>query len=169
MAIGKYHDTGHLHCLLYYALFINNVIYIIFNWGFTHWFLSLRTMDSSEKEPHFSEREEAIASMATIARTLSPPDIANHDKTPAQANRNSFSNSQSHARGTATGPNKSNISSKYRHIAAVHSRARTSCLSRDAEETPSFLGFRNLMVIVLSTCSFIIKAATPAGSFSKMG
>lgn len=38
---------------------------------------------------------------------------------------------------------------KYRHLAAYHSRLRTSCLSRDSEATPSFLGFRNLMVIVL--------------------
>ena len=38
----------------------------------------------------------------------------------------------------------------YRHVAAVHSRSRTSCLSSDSDQTPSFLGFRNLMVIVLS-------------------
>ncbi|CAF9913553.1 MAG: hypothetical protein HETSPECPRED_001594 [Heterodermia speciosa] len=38
---------------------------------------------------------------------------------------------------------------KYRHVAAVHSRSRTSCLSSDSDTTPSFLGFRNLMVIVL--------------------
>lgn len=39
---------------------------------------------------------------------------------------------------------------KYRHIAAVHSRPKTSCLSHDSDAAPSFLGFRNLMVIVLS-------------------
>jgi diacylglycerol O-acyltransferase 1 len=39
---------------------------------------------------------------------------------------------------------------KYRHVAAVHSKDRTSCLSHDSEIAPSFLGFRNLMVIVLS-------------------
>ena len=39
---------------------------------------------------------------------------------------------------------------KYRHVAAVHSRPRKSCLSSDSEQSPSFLGFRNLMVIVLS-------------------
>ncbi|KAK2744668.1 hypothetical protein FQN55_006587 [Onygenales sp. PD_40] len=39
--------------------------------------------------------------------------------------------------------------SKYRHVAAYHSRVRTSCLSRDSEVSPSFFGFRNLMVIVL--------------------
>ena len=38
---------------------------------------------------------------------------------------------------------------KYRHVHAVHSESRPSCLSHDATETPSFLGFRNLMVIVL--------------------
>ena len=39
---------------------------------------------------------------------------------------------------------------KYRHVAAVHSKVRTACLSHDSETSPSFLGFRNLMVIVLS-------------------
>lgn len=39
---------------------------------------------------------------------------------------------------------------KYRHIAAYHSKLRTSCLSRDSTVNPSFIGFRNLMVIVLS-------------------
>lgn len=38
---------------------------------------------------------------------------------------------------------------KYRHVAAVHSKERTACLSHDSTVTPSFLGFRNLMVIVL--------------------
>ncbi|KAL6716895.1 hypothetical protein ACLMJK_004807 [Lecanora helva] len=44
---------------------------------------------------------------------------------------------------------KSKVSSRFRHVAAVHSRSRTSCLSHDTLETPSFLGFRNLMVLVL--------------------
>ncbi|GAB1320659.1 hypothetical protein MFIFM68171_10869 [Madurella fahalii] len=38
---------------------------------------------------------------------------------------------------------------KYRHVEAIHSQTRPSCLSHDTTETPSFLGFRNLMVIVL--------------------
>ncbi|KAK3985553.1 diacylglycerol O-acyltransferase 1 [Cladorrhinum sp. PSN332] len=38
---------------------------------------------------------------------------------------------------------------KYRHIEAIHSQTRPSCLSHDTTETPSFLGFRNLVVIVL--------------------
>jgi diacylglycerol O-acyltransferase 1 len=40
--------------------------------------------------------------------------------------------------------------SKYRHFAAYHSKSRPSCLSRDSTTNPSFIGFRNLMVIVLS-------------------
>jgi diacylglycerol O-acyltransferase-1 len=46
------------------------------------------------------------------------------------------------------------IKKKYRHVAAVHSRPQNTVLSHDATEIPSFLGFRNLMVIVLgeSTC-----------------
>lgn len=38
---------------------------------------------------------------------------------------------------------------KYRHVAAVHSKSRPSCLSHDSDTAPSFIGFRNLMVIVL--------------------
>ncbi|KFY44381.1 hypothetical protein V495_03488 [Pseudogymnoascus sp. VKM F-4514 (FW-929)] len=41
------------------------------------------------------------------------------------------------------------IKKKYRHVAAVHSRPQNTVLSHDATEIPSFLGFRNLMVIVL--------------------
>ncbi|KAI9885519.1 MAG: hypothetical protein M1823_002701 [Watsoniomyces obsoletus] len=37
----------------------------------------------------------------------------------------------------------------YRHLATVHSIPRTSCLSHDSTVSPSFLGFRNLMVIML--------------------
>ncbi|KAI9789661.1 MAG: hypothetical protein M1833_002278 [Piccolia ochrophora] len=47
-------------------------------------------------------------------------------------------------------PNRSDQRHKrYRHVAAVHSRPKASCLSHDRETVPSFLGFRNLMVIVL--------------------
>lgn len=47
------------------------------------------------------------------------------------------------------------VTPKYRHVAAVHSRQRASCLSQDSEVSPSFLGFRNLMVITLSKSSFV--------------
>lgn len=41
--------------------------------------------------------------------------------------------------------------SKYRHVAAYHNQIKPSCLSREAPVTPSFVGIRNLMVIVLGT------------------
>ncbi|KAJ1305060.1 hypothetical protein OPQ81_000100 [Rhizoctonia solani] len=44
---------------------------------------------------------------------------------------------------------KALASRKYRHIAAVHHASRPSTLSHDATATPSFLGFRNLGLIVL--------------------
>ncbi|KAK7750699.1 hypothetical protein SLS62_007399 [Diatrype stigma] len=40
---------------------------------------------------------------------------------------------------------------KYRHLAAIHSQSKPSTLGHDAHTTPSFIGFRNLMIIVLST------------------
>jgi len=39
--------------------------------------------------------------------------------------------------------------SKYRHVAALHSQVRPSCLSYETDETPSFIGFRNLMVLTI--------------------
>ncbi|KXH30863.1 MBOAT family protein [Colletotrichum simmondsii] len=41
------------------------------------------------------------------------------------------------------------IQKKYRHVAAVHSKSRPSTLSHDSNTAPSFIGFRNLMIIVL--------------------
>ncbi|KAK7736785.1 hypothetical protein SLS63_003133 [Diaporthe eres] len=38
---------------------------------------------------------------------------------------------------------------KYRHTVAIHSKVRPSTLSHDATQTPSFIGFRNLGLIVL--------------------
>ncbi|RDA84189.1 hypothetical protein CP532_0277 [Ophiocordyceps camponoti-leonardi (nom. inval.)] len=47
--------------------------------------------------------------------------------------------------GTAAKPPRN----KYRHVDVVHQRTRPSCLSHDSAAAPSFIGFRNLMVIVL--------------------
>jgi hypothetical protein len=44
---------------------------------------------------------------------------------------------------------------KYRHVFATHAQQRTSCLSHDSETSPSFVGFRNLMVLVLSMLAAI--------------
>jgi diacylglycerol O-acyltransferase-1 len=46
--------------------------------------------------------------------------------------------------------NSKSVERKYRHVAAYHSKPRASCLSHDSDAAPSFLGFRNLMVLVLS-------------------
>ncbi|KAL1861065.1 hypothetical protein Plec18170_001580 [Paecilomyces lecythidis] len=53
------------------------------------------------------------------------------------------------AAGKAPDTRAQKARSKYRHIAAYHSQIRHSCLSRESDVTPSFVGFRNLMVIVL--------------------
>lgn len=49
----------------------------------------------------------------------------------------------------ALGRSKKDAVRKYRHTAALHAASRPSTLSHDATETPSFLGFRNLGLIVL--------------------
>lgn len=59
-------------------------------------------------------------------------------------NNNGFSAPQPLAQIRTPYPKK-----KYRHVAAAHKEARTSCLSHDSTASPSFLGFRNLMIIVL--------------------
>ena len=86
--------------------------------------------------------------MASIAPKSNTRDITSHDAITGRLDENLVLKTTN---GTATDLGPRTPSSKYRHIAAVHSTVRYSCLSRDAEPTPSFLGFRNLMVIVLST------------------
>lgn len=51
---------------------------------------------------------------------------------------------------TVNSTTKSIQDTKYRHVFATHSQPRTSCLSKGAETSPSFVGFRNLMILVLS-------------------
>lgn len=52
--------------------------------------------------------------------------------------------------GTSDDVKKTFVPRKYNHLFAIHSKSRASCLtSQDAEVTPSFVGFRNLMVLVL--------------------
>ena len=112
-------------------------------------------MDPSKAESHFSKIKQESAKMSKISRTLSPPGINTENSTSVHTNGNAVSNNQSHASGLIRAQRTRNISSKYWHIAAAHSKARSSCLSHDAESNPSFLGFRNLMVIVLSMWSSI--------------
>jgi diacylglycerol O-acyltransferase-1 len=50
----------------------------------------------------------------------------------------------------ANGATKRARDTKYRHVFATHAQHRESCLSHDSDTAPSFVGFRNLMVLVLS-------------------
>ncbi|MCJ1230614.1 hypothetical protein MMC12_007288 [Toensbergia leucococca] len=53
----------------------------------------------------------------------------------------------------SSAPRKQN---KYRHITAWHKISRHSCLSEDSAASPSFLGFRNLLVLVLKQYGVLI-------------
>lgn len=69
-----------------------------------------------------------------------------------QANGNGNATSRRNGQVETSSPevtSKNHPARKYRHVTAVHSKTRPSCLSHDAEAAPSFIGFRNLMVIVL--------------------
>ncbi|KAL1796749.1 hypothetical protein ACET3X_005289 [Alternaria dauci] len=57
--------------------------------------------------------------------------------------------SEPKANATTNGSTKRARDTKYRHVFATHSSSRTSCLSHDADKAPSFVGFRNLMILVL--------------------
>lgn len=67
--------------------------------------------------------------------------------------------SESKANGTTNGTTKRARDTKYRHVFATHSSSRTSCLSQDADKVPSFVGFRNLMILVLSMHSLLPRIA----------
>jgi len=81
---------------------------------------------------------------ATVTATESPAEAPTRRSGHSHANLNGFSTLQ------PLEPIRARTKRKYRHIAAVHSKPRASCLSHDSDVAPSFLGFRNLMVIVLS-------------------
>jgi diacylglycerol O-acyltransferase-1 len=72
-----------------------------------------------------------------------------HEHSRARANGSTENQVDASASVPAPAPIGKKRHSKYRHVAAYHAQLRHSSLSRDAEATPSFLGFRNLMVLVL--------------------
>ncbi|RDA92868.1 hypothetical protein CP533_2852 [Ophiocordyceps camponoti-saundersi (nom. inval.)] len=77
-------------------------------------------------------------------------DISDHTATrrhigPRTETSNGSTSNGSTVEGTTAKPPRN----KYRHAAVVHQRTRPSCLSHDSAAAPSFIGFRNLMVIVL--------------------
>jgi hypothetical protein len=80
-------------------------------------------------------------SIATAMDNHPPASLHHRKPTEPKANGNG------HANGSTTQRIRD---TKYRHVFATHSLTRTSCLSQDSESSPSFVGFRNLMVLVLS-------------------
>lgn len=89
--------------------------------------------------------------MSTSTHYVVTTSAVQEDKAPSTT----MSDSRQQANGTAevTASNqqsKPKFRSKYKHIEALHKRPRTSILSHDSQEVPSFLGFRNLMVLTIS-------------------
>jgi diacylglycerol O-acyltransferase-1 len=89
--------------------------------------------------------------MATSTSTLTDTSVATAiDRSPkAPVHRGRPSEQTSEHRSNGTTQRMRTRDTKYRHVFATHSLQRTSCLSQDAESSPSFKGFRNLMVLVL--------------------
>lgn len=83
--------------------------------------------------------------MATIVNTLSTAMEAPHtsSSSPLPAYRPRTAEQQ-----PPSGPSRTVKKTKYRHVFATHSQSRMSCLTHGAP-TPSFVGFRNLMILVL--------------------
>lgn len=80
----------------------------------------------------------------------------------ATTNRKTSTTGAIGAEGTA-GVKKEKKRSKYRHVAAYHAKVRHSSLTREPNVTASFLGFRNLMVIVLGEIDLTSLAKRAAG------
>jgi diacylglycerol O-acyltransferase-1 len=105
---------------------------------------------------HGVTRRGHAAAQDTPTTTTPPPDTL----------ANGSANSPDALSANATDELRRAFRNKYRHVQAVHSQSKPSCLSHDTTETPSFLGFRNLMVIVLGrssvdACVLIDTALTP--------
>jgi diacylglycerol O-acyltransferase 1 len=87
--------------------------------------------------------------MATSTSTLTNTSIATaFDMSSASSSLHRRKPSEHKANGNGNTTQRPK-DTKYRHVFATHAQQRTSCLSHDAESSPSFVGFRNLMVLVL--------------------
>lgn len=80
----------------------------------------------------------SLPSVGTAIPLLASPAEAIPDALPTPTTKTTTTSSDSDA-GDDT----------YKHIYPIHSQPRTSTLSHDSVDSPSFIGFRNLMVIVL--------------------
>jgi diacylglycerol O-acyltransferase-1 len=78
--------------------------------------------------------------------------VAGSSLVAASTNSTGTANNTNHLNGhSSNGPKKmaTRKTATYRHAVAVHSQVQHSCLSRDSTKATSFIGFRNLMVVVL--------------------
>ncbi|GAB7349754.1 hypothetical protein MBLNU459_g0482t2 [Dothideomycetes sp. NU459] len=93
-----------------------------------------------------------MASMVDTAVTTS-------HEIPTTAPRGIIPAKSGSAASNPSSPTSKGPGSKYKHVFAVHSAPRTSCLSHDSTQSPSFLGFRNLgaLVIIVSNLRLMIE------------
>ncbi|KAK8158182.1 MBOAT, membrane-bound O-acyltransferase family-domain-containing protein [Phyllosticta citribraziliensis] len=93
------------------------------------------------------------SSIETAITTSTDIPIARPEKqytdTSPNSNGSAHTQTNGHTNGTPNGSAPLPTGTKYNHVVAVHRKVRASCLSQDAEKPPSFVGFRNLMILVL--------------------
>ncbi|CAN8097416.1 unnamed protein product [Discula destructiva] len=90
------------------------------------------------------------ASSTAVSTTTTTKPVQRGGQTAGRGSTTAFSNNaDSNSAAVSTAELKKAFVRKYRHTAAVHCESRPSTLSHDATDTPSFLGFRNLGLIVL--------------------
>ncbi|KAF2025372.1 hypothetical protein EK21DRAFT_103976 [Setomelanomma holmii] len=83
----------------------------------------------------------------SIATAIAMPQKSSlHRRKPSEPNANGNGTSSTSSTSSKT---RRSRDTKYRHVFATHSLQRTSCLDQDSGGSPSFVGFRNLMILVL--------------------
>lgn len=105
---------------------------------------------SSTPAPMASSVETAVSTSTDIPITRPDKQYVAAAAPQRDSNGAPASNGQPRSAAASAAASAKNVG-KYRHVVAVHHQARPSCLSQDAEKPPSFVGFRNLMFLVLST------------------
>lgn len=101
-----------------------------------------KMMESSEKEPLPASATTTATNYDDTSLKSRSSNTAVEKSLPSAASKDGPTTAKKTAKKTAK-------RSKYRHVEAYHSKLRHSNLSRDSGTTTNFLGFRNLMVIVL--------------------
>lgn len=73
-------------------------------------------------------------------------------------NHTNSSNNGSSPSENGTNHRTAKKTATYRHVVAIHSKVQHSCLSRDSTQATSFIGFRNLMIVVLGKIAVSVAA-----------